>query len=204
MAIQPAELGCIGYTVDRLGNGFRRLIERAQDQSRADFGQLVVQSQLRLARPDRHRLAQQHRSGVEPLFHLHDGHAARRVAGLDGAVDRSGTTPARQQAGMDVQTTPDGRPQHGGRKYEAVCGNDGYIQFERPESRLRRFVALQSCRRPNRKPQQVRRFMNGATGHSVAAVGWPGRLAIHRSNLVTRIAQGVQRGHGEGRTAHEG
>ena len=49
------------------------------------------------------RSAQQHRAGIEPLVHLHDGDAGLPVAGEDGALDRRRAAPARQQRGMDVE-----------------------------------------------------------------------------------------------------
>jgi hypothetical protein len=46
---------------------------------------------------------EQHVAGVQPSVHLHDGDAGLSVARLDGAVDRRGPAPARQQRGVDVQ-----------------------------------------------------------------------------------------------------
>ena len=45
---------------------------------------------------------QQHRPGVEPVIHLHDGHAGHRVAGQDRPLDRRSAAPARQQRSMNV------------------------------------------------------------------------------------------------------
>ncbi len=53
-------------------------------------------------RPDVDRLGHQDGPGIEAGVHLHDADAGARVAGFDGAHDRRGAAPARQQRGMDV------------------------------------------------------------------------------------------------------
>ena len=54
-------------------------------------------------RPIGRRALEQHGAGVEPRVELHDGDAGFRVAGEDGALDRRGAAPARQQRTVDVQ-----------------------------------------------------------------------------------------------------
>ncbi len=55
---------------------------------------------------------QQGRSGIQPLVHLHDGHAGLAVAGLDGALDGRRAAPARQQRGVDIDASEPGNGQH--------------------------------------------------------------------------------------------
>ena len=85
-------------------------------------------------------LQAQHRPGVEPGVHLHHGDAGLGVAGLDGAVDRRGAAPARQQRAVDIQAAQAGpaigvRRLHGVkhplRQDQPVSGHHQHIELRR-------------------------------------------------------------------------
>ncbi len=155
-------------------------------------------------RPDRHRLAQQHRPGVEAGIHLHDGDPALRVAGQHRRLDRCRPAPARQQAGVDIQAAAPRRLQHRRRQDQAVGRHHRRIQPKRRKRRLGRCIAAQPRLRAHLQPQFVRGTMHGAALHCLPAAGRPRRLAIHRSDRMPRLDQRPQRRDGEIRAAHEG
>jgi hypothetical protein len=63
---------------------------------------------------------QQHRTGVQPFFELHDAHTGFRVSGEDGAMDGSGAAPARQQRPVDVEATQSWQRKHHRGQDEAI------------------------------------------------------------------------------------
>ncbi len=66
---------------------------------------------------------EQHAAGIQPFVHLHDGDAALRVTGQDGALDRRSAAPARQQRGVDIDTTQAGGLKHRLWQQQAVGRN---------------------------------------------------------------------------------
>ena len=75
------------------------------DSLSAEYGQTIVQLPRRFARANRGECLQHHRSGVEPGLHLHDRDARFGVPRKDGAMNRRGAAPARQQRGVNIQAT---------------------------------------------------------------------------------------------------
>ena len=67
----------------------------------------------------RHGAPQQHGAGIEARIHEHDADAGFGVAGHDGAGDRRGAAPARQQRGVDVQAAAPRGGKNGGRQEKA-------------------------------------------------------------------------------------
>jgi hypothetical protein len=74
------------------------------------------------------RFHRQHGAGVQAFFHLHDGHAGLRVAGLDGTVDRRSAAPARQQRAVDINAGFDVEGALG--QDQAVGCDDHYVVLE--------------------------------------------------------------------------
>jgi len=99
------------------------LRDRLDHRVGAERGQAVMERCGGLASGNRRRAHEQHRPGVEPRVHLHDGDTGFRVAGLDRARDRCGAAPARQQRCVDVETTELRHVEHGLREDETV-GHD--------------------------------------------------------------------------------
>jgi hypothetical protein len=94
----------------------------------AQVGQLVMQAGTGFIFRQSQGLTPPHGAGVQAFFHLHDAYAALRVAGFDGALNRRGTAPARQQRSMDIQATqgravqrPRGKQQTIGHHHHGVC-----------------------------------------------------------------------------------
>jgi hypothetical protein len=56
-----------------------------------------------VVRSDAHAFVQHHRTGIQAGIHLHDGNAGFRVAGEEGALDRRGAAPARQERRVDIE-----------------------------------------------------------------------------------------------------
>ena len=74
---------------------------------------------------------EQHRPGIQASFHLHHGHPAFRVAGLDRPLDRRRTAPARQQRGVTVDAAEARNIQHHLRQDQAVGHHHQQVGLER-------------------------------------------------------------------------
>ena len=93
-----ADLGGVGDALGRLGRGLELAggqgLEGFDDELGAHPGQAVVEAAGGVVGLDGFDALEEHRAGVEPGVHLHDGDAGFRVAGFDGAVDRRRAAPA--------------------------------------------------------------------------------------------------------------
>ena len=91
----------VGHAADGLRRQLQGALfqrgERAQHQVGAKPRQRVVHVARGHIRTDGYALRHRDRAGIETFFHFHHHHAGFAVAGDDGALDRRGTAPARQQ-----------------------------------------------------------------------------------------------------------
>ena len=79
---------------------------------------------------------------------------------------------------------------------QPISGDDGQIRLQSREIRLLLCVAKR-LRRSNLQPELLRALVDGGLPVRLAAPGGPGRLAIDRNDLVTRLDQRIQRRNGE-------
>ncbi len=114
---------------------------------------------------DRQPLRHRDIAGVEADIHLHHHHAALGVARHDGAVDRSGAAPARQQRGVQVEAAERRRIENGLRQDHAIGDDDGRIGVVRAEF-LERFRRLQRRRRQHRNARAARASCSTGVGCS--------------------------------------
>ena len=104
------------------------------------------------------RPPKQHRPGIEPGLHLHDGDAGFGIAGQDRALDRRRAAPARQQRGVDVDAAEARHVEHRLRQDQAVGGDHHDVGADRAHALLRGRIASGSaagtprCRRPAPAP----------------------------------------------------
>ena len=74
-----------------------------------------------------------HRPGIKPFVHAHDGDARLDVSRHDGPLDRSSTTPARQQRGMDIEAAFQRGFENGLRQQQSIGHNHRRIGLEGSE-----------------------------------------------------------------------
>jgi hypothetical protein len=96
-------------------------------------GQLVVQAAGGIGVLDGDAFHQQHRTGIQAFFHLHDGHAGLCIARLDRAVDRGGAAPARQDRAVDIDA---GLDVEGGARQDQAVGRDHHHVVVRRQQAL--------------------------------------------------------------------
>ena len=92
-----------------------------------------MQITRRHAVSDRQPFGHRDVAGVEADIHLHHHHAALGIAGHDGAVDRGGATPARQQRSMQIETAIARRVENGLRQNHAIGDDDSIVRIMRAE-----------------------------------------------------------------------
>jgi hypothetical protein len=100
----------------------------------AQGGQAIVQAAAGFVGGDRRASLQHHRTGIQAGFHLHQIDAAFRIAGKDGALDRRGAAPARQQAGVHVPAAQARNGQHLARQDQAVGHHHQQVGLIAPAS----------------------------------------------------------------------
>ena len=159
---------------------------------------------------DGQRFAQQHVAGIEPRIHLHDGHARLVVARFDGAMDRRGAAPARQQARVDVQAAVARQIEHPLRQDQAVGGHHHRIGARRDkqimgQARVLGVLAIpaQAARLRERQAMALRALLDGRSLQLHAAPGRAIGLGQHQRHFMPRIDQGLQRHPRELRRARE-
>ena len=132
--LRPVDHGFQFFNFVGISHAFRRLwranqaaasghFKRFNHQPATQRSEFVVQGFRGVQRLNRELLNQQHVAGVEPRIHLHDGDAGMGIAGFYRPVNRCGASPAREQGGMDVQTTKPGRVKHPLRQDQSVCSH---------------------------------------------------------------------------------
>ncbi len=92
-------LALLGHGLAEAGDAARQALD---EQVASDGGEPGAQLPGGLVLADRHRGAGVDRPGVQPLLERHQADAGRRVAGQDGALDRRGASPAREQREVGV------------------------------------------------------------------------------------------------------
>ena len=104
--------------------GARETTGQLNDRLATLGAEAIVQLARGFPCPNRSKRFQQYRPGVEARLHLHDGHTGLLVARQNGAVNRRGTPPARQQRRMKVEAT---KAPHGVRNVEHCLRQDEAI-----------------------------------------------------------------------------
>ncbi len=137
-----ASAGVILLGIGRLADLFRAGDAAALDggqrpgpQAGADVRHALGQAGGGVVGADVHDLGQQDGPLVQTLGHAHDLDAGLAVAGHDGALDRGGAAPARQQRAMQVETAQTRRLQHLGLEDLAVGDDAGGIEIQALEGR---------------------------------------------------------------------
>ena len=103
---------------------------------RAKFGNLFRQLTGTFA-IDPDFALEQHRAGIEPGLHLHDGHAGDFVARHDCALHRCRPAPTRQQRAVDIEAAEHRFIEHRLRQDQPVSRDNPDVGVERGELRLR-------------------------------------------------------------------
>jgi len=80
------------------------------------------------------RTLREHRARVEAGVHLHDRDAGLAIAGEERALDRRGTTPARQQRSVNVPGTTRSGVKRGLRQKQSVGSNDQGVRTRGPDA----------------------------------------------------------------------
>jgi len=177
--------------------------QRPRQERGADVRQPLGQGGGGVLRRDRDRLAEQDRTFVQAFGHAHDLDAGDPVAGHDGALDGGGPAPARQQAGVDVETAEAGRVEHLFQQDLAVGDDHGGVEIEGLEGGdlLGR---LHAGGRADFEPQALREGMHRRGREHHAPTARPGRLGIDGRDLVPGGDQLREARHGEVGGSHEG
>ena len=197
MGVADAGLGLL----DRLQLAASGKGQRAHDHLAAKLGQPVVQRAGGVCAFDGEGFGEQHVAGVQAGIHLHDGDAGLRVARFNGAVNRRGAAPARQQRGVDIQATQPGRVKHPLRQDQPVGGHHhhvGICRFNglaRASGVFRVFaVQPQASGLGNGNGVALRPLLDGRGVQLHAAPGGPVGLGQHQRNVKTG---GQQLGQGD-------
>ncbi len=142
-------------------------------------------------------------AGVEPGFHHHGLHAGHLVASHDGALDRRSAAPAWQEGGVNVHAAKPGRIQNGLRQDEAIGDHHSRIEAQLSKSGLL-IIALERSGRAYLDALFLGIAMHWGRGQLLAASGRARRLGIDAGDLMARLDQGGEDGHGEIRASHKG
>jgi hypothetical protein len=150
---------------------------------------------------NRQALDHAHIAGIQAGIHLHDGDAGFGVAGLDGAMNRRCTAPARQQAGVDVQAAQARRIEHPLRQDQAIGGHHHHIGLSGIDRGLGGSgvfgifaVQTQAQRLGHGNAMLQRALLDGRGLQLHAAPGRTVRLGQHQRNFKTCSQQTLQ-GH---------
>ena len=199
----------------RLRHGFERLLlhlaQGLDDHLAAQGGQFVVQAGGGIARFDGRALDGQHGARIEAFFHLHDGHARFIVARLDGAVDRCGTAPARQQGTVDIDAGFD--VERAARQDQAVGRHHHHVVVGGQQALVGRLclggalrvlaVHAQGQGLQHLDAMLLRILLDGRGVQLHAASGRAVGLGQHQRNVEARFVQVFQGRGGEFRRACE-
>ena len=161
--------------------------QRLQHRVSTELGQGSRQGHPGVGRLDGDGSGQQYRARVEAGIHLHDADAGGRVACHDGALDRCGTAPARQQRCMDVDAAPLRRIERRRREEEPVRGDDEYVEILEPSE-----CVGYAEGRMHGKARGFGKRAHGAGDELAAPARWAVRLGEHRVNRVLRVDQRLQ------------
>ena len=157
----------------------------------AHVGKSVVQAAAGVVGVYRSAHFQQHGTGVQAFIHLHDGNTGFGIAGGNGPLDRSGTAPARQQGGVDVQATVGRDLQHGFGQDQAIGGDDHHIRLQCRQLLLGLF-GLQADRLEHGNAG-IQRHLFDRAGHEFAATASRAvGLAVYAHHIMAGFQQGLQ------------
>ena len=188
--------------VFRLRHGRARIGQHVDQQFSAQLRQLGKQIAAGLG-VDGRLYRGQHRAGIQPFLHLHDGHAGDGIAGQYRALDRRRPAPAWQQRTVDVEAAQARCVEHGARQDQAIGSDHGNIAALRDfeELRHRRRIS-EAARGEDRNTQRLGAGLNRAHQQLLAAPGRLGRAGIDGDDLVPGRRQRIKRRNGKKRRAH--
>jgi len=175
---------------------------RAHHQIAAEWRQRVVQIGRGHRIRNRQALGHRHIAGIEAGIHLHHHHAGFGIACHDGAADRRGAAPARQQRGMQVEAAKRWRIENDLGQDHAIGDDHGRLRMVRAKFG-RRFRCLQGGRRRHGDAEPPRLLLHRARLQLHAAPGGLCRPRIDRRDLMAMGHKLQQRRHREIRRAHE-
>ena len=138
-----------------------------------------------------------HRARVQPRIHLHNAHARFLIARFNGALNRRGTPPARQQRGMDIQAAVARRVQHLLRQNQPVGRHHHHIRIYRTQQRQSLIVAAQLGGLGNGQPQIQRRLFYRRCLLLHAAAFWAVGLGEDERDVKSGGGNGAQGGGGK-------
>jgi hypothetical protein len=150
---------------------------------------------------DRQPVLAQHRPGIQACVHPHDGDSRFAIAREDGALNRRGASPARQQRGVNVERTVRRETEERRRKQNTVGRDHDGVRPSRAPLIL--FAGAEPLRLRKTETSGERDLLDRARKGTHAAPGGPVRLRDDERNLVTCLQQALQRLGGEGRRAGE-
>ena len=162
----------------RRGPPARQVVDGRTDHARGELGQRVVQARRRARGADRHPLHGEDRAGVQRGLHLDDGDPGLPVAREQGALDRRGAAPARQQRGVQVDAAETWRLEDGFGQDQTVGGDHGEIRAQAGERLLLRRVP-EGRRRAYREAELDGRLVHRRRPRLQATPGRPRRLRVH-------------------------
>ena len=175
---------------------------RAHHQVGPERRQRVMQIGRRHRIRDRQPLGHRDVAGIEADIHLHHHHAALGIARHDGAVDRGGAAPARQQRGMQIEAAELRGVENGLGQDHAIGDDHGGIGVVGAKF-LQRFRRLQGRRRQYGDTEPPRLLLDRGRLQLHAAPGGLCRAGIDRRDLVAMGDEFQQRRHREIGRAHE-
>jgi hypothetical protein len=143
------------------------------------------------------------RSGVESGLHAHDADACLRITGEDGALDRRGAAPTRQQRGMDVDATEPGRFQDCARQSQTIGDHDHQVSPELAQLLDGLGIVLESLGLIHCQTAIERQCLHWAHLESASASGRAVGLGIDTDHFVPGIEQGSEAGDSKVRRAGE-
>src|SRR5581483_5944224 len=176
--------------------------ERRQQQLRAASRQSLTQFDRVFLGADGSLLLQQHVTGIETGVDAHGGDAGDALAVRDGPLNGRGAAILRQQRRVHIDDAVL-------RQIDDRLRNDLPVAHyhHRVGVQLRQllyyFGAPNSFRLVGLQAEPQRRFFHGGCGHFTAPALRPVRLRVDGEHFMSAGHQALERGHREGRRAHE-
>ena len=148
------------------------------------------------------RATQAHRPGVQARIHLHNTHARLSIPGHNGPMDWRSTTPARQQAGVNIQTSKARCFQKRLRQDQPISHHHSDISIESREiGQVRRITEVFG--RKNRPTLALSIGLYRRRASFLAPPRFARWLAVDADDLMPRFSQGPQSGDRKVRGAHK-
>ena len=128
---------CLAFILHpRLQHSTGETVQIFLQQLRAHDRQAVMQPSPGIIGFDRACSRGKYRTGIQAGVHLHEADSRFPVTGQDGPLYGCGAAPARQERGMDIDTTQPRHRQHRGRQNQAIGDHDHQVGPESIECRL--------------------------------------------------------------------